>query len=72
MKIWSYACAGLAVVLGCAMCYVVGFTYRDMLCGIEHCGYSAPAEIAFLYAIPFAAAIICCILLAIRLYPKEK
>ena len=32
--------------------------YKDMLCGIEHLGYSAPASIAFLYSIPFLLGII--------------
>ena len=35
------------------MCGVVGFAYRDMLCGIEHSLYSAPASVAFLYAVPY-------------------
>ena len=43
--------AVIAVLLSDAMCAFVSFAYRDMLCGIAHMGYSAPASTAFLYAI---------------------
>ena len=56
----------LAIVLSNIMCIVVAYNYRDMLCGIEHAGYSAPASTAFLYAIPFVVGIIVCAILAIR------
>ena len=36
-------------------CYSLGYAYSNMLCGIQHAGYSAPPEIAFLIAIPYAA-----------------
>lgn len=55
----------LALVLSHVMCFVVAYNYRDMLCGIEHAGYSAPAGTAFLAAIPFAAGIVVCAILAI-------
>lgn len=60
----------LAIVLSHFMCVIVAYNYRDMLCGIEHAGYSAPANIAFLYAIPFVAGIIVCVILAIRFKKK--
>ena len=56
----------LAVLLSDIMCFVVGYNYRNMLCAIEHAGYSAPAETAFLYAIPFVIGIIVCVFLAIK------
>ena len=62
--------AALAVVLSNVMCIVVTYCYRDMLCGIAHAGYSAPAGIAFLYAIPFLAGIAVFILLAVRFSKK--
>ena len=49
MKKLSYLFTALAIVLSDIMCFVVAYTYRDMLCGIEHAGYSAPASTAFLY-----------------------
>ena len=70
MKKLSYLFTALAIVLSDIMCFVVAYNYRDMLCGIEHAGYSAPASTAFLYAIPFVVGIIVCAALAIR-FPKK-
>ena len=70
MKKLSYLFAALAIVLSDIMCFVVAYNYRDMLCGIEHAGYSAPASTAFLYAIPFVVGIIVCAVLAIRFRKK--
>ena len=63
----------LAVILFGGMCFTVGYNYRDMLCGIEHAGYSAPASLAFLAAVPFAVGIIACVVLAVvvRRFGKE-
>ena len=66
MKKLSVFFALLAVALFGAMCFSVGYHYRDLLCGIAHAGFSAPAELAFLGAIPFVIAIVVCIILAIR------
>ena len=65
-----YLFTALAIVLSDIMCFVVAYNYRDMLCGIEHAGYSAPAGTAFLYAIPFVVGIIVCAVLAIRFRKK--
>ena len=62
----------IAAILSDVMCFVVAYNYRDILCGIEHKGFSAPADIAFLYAIPFLAAIAFCIVLAIVFYRKSR
>lgn len=72
MKTWSIVFAALAVLLSDVMCAVVAYLYRDMLCGIAHDCYSAPAGVAFLYAIPFAAGIIICAVLACVLKKKHK
>ena len=72
MKKLSYLFAALAIVLSDIMCFVVAYNYRDMLCGIEHSCYSAPASTAFLYAIPFMLGIIVCVLLTIMLRKKSK
>ena len=70
MKKWSVLFTVLAIVLSDIMCFVVGFNYRSLLCGVEHAGFSAPASIAFLYAIPFMVGIMVCTILAIRFYKK--
>ena len=71
MKKWSYLFAALAIVLSNIMCFVVAYDYRGMLCGIEHAGYSAPAEIAFFSAVPFILGIIACVVLAIRFHKRN-
>ncbi len=35
-------------------------------------GYSAPASVAFLYAIPFVIAIMICVVLAVVIYRKGR
>ncbi len=72
MKKAAAAFAVLAVLLSDVMCAVVAYAYRDMLCGIEHLGYSAPADTAFLLVIPFAAGIAVCVVLAAVLYKRSK
>ena len=57
----------LSLVLSHLMCAVVAFNYASILCGIMHAGYSAPAELAFLYAIPFAIGAVICLLIAKKL-----
>jgi hypothetical protein len=71
MKKLSYLFTALAIVLSDIVCFVVAYHYRDMLCGIEHACYSAPASTAFLYAIPFLVGIIACVVLAIRFHKKK-
>lgn len=72
MKIWSIICSVAACVLSCVMCAVVAYNYRGILCDIEHAGFSAPADLAFLLAIPFLVLISVCVLLAIVFYKKSK
>lgn len=54
----------LAFLLSNIMCAVVAYNYRELLCAIEHAGFSAPASIAFLYAVPFLIGIGFCLLFA--------
>lgn len=61
-----------ALVLSHLMCIVVAYNYRDMLCGIQHSCYSAPASIAFLHVIPFGLGIIACVIIAYLLRRKAK
>ena len=67
MKRWSNLFAVLVIVLSHAMCAVVAYVYRGILCDIEHAGFSAPADLAFLYAVPFLIAIAACVGLAVWL-----
>ena len=60
----------IAVALSHVMCCVVAYEYRGMLCAIQHAGNSAPASIAFFWAIPFLIAILVCVVLAVRLRKK--
>ena len=61
-----------ALILSHIMCFVVAWNYRNMLCGIAHSCYSAPAETAFLIAIPYAAGIIICGFLVYIFHKEEK
>ena len=70
MKTMSMVFGMLAILLSDIMCAVVAFNYRDMLCGIEHAGYSAPASTAFLCAIPFVVGIVACAIVAIKFCKK--
>lgn len=62
----------IAVILSDIMCTTVAYQYRHMLCGIEHSGYSAPADVAFLYGIPYILGIIICLIISIILKKKGK
>ena len=72
MKRISLLLTIIALILSHLMCFVVAWNYRDMLCGIDHMGYSVPVEVAFLTAIPYAIGIILCIVLAFISCKKAK
>ena len=72
MKKAAIVFAAAAVLLSDIMCAFVAYAYRDMLCGIEHMYYSAPASTAFFYAIPFLTGIVICVVLAVVFYRKSK
>lgn len=72
MKKASCLFIAVAIVLSDIMCAVVAYSYRDMLCGIEHSGFSAPASTAFLSAIPFGIGIIICVIAAYIFRNKSK
>ncbi len=55
----------LAFLLSNIMSAVVAWNYCDMKWGIQYAGYSAPAWVAILSALPFAAGIVACIVLAV-------
>lgn len=72
MKRLSVVLFVITAVLSDVMCAVVAYNYRGLICGIEHAGFSAPADIAFLLAIPFLVLIVACVLLAVLFYRKSK
>lgn len=53
-----------AIILSNIMCANVAFEYCNMLWGIKYAGYSAPANVAFLFAIPYVIGILICLVLA--------
>ncbi len=65
MRRWSIVFSALAILLSDIMCLVVGSAYTGMSWAIKYEGYSATAWVSLLYAIPFAVAIIACVLLAV-------
>ena len=60
----------IALLLSHVMCIVLAYNYRDALCAIDHAGFSAPASIVFILAVPFAIGIVVCALLAIKFRKK--
>lgn len=60
----------LAVLLSDMMCAVVAYNYCNLLWGGQYAGYSAPANTAFVYAIPYAIGIIVSVALAIIFHKK--
>ncbi len=64
--------AGLAILLSDVMCAVVAYSYCDMQWGIRCAGYSAPASVAFLLGIPYAAGIAICVVLACFFHRRYK
>ena len=72
MKKLSVLFTVLTVTLSMIACFVVGMAYGDMLCGIQHAGYSAPAYIAFFTALPFLPFIGIFLFLAIHFHKKSK
>jgi len=72
MKKISNIFIALVVILCSVMCAVVGYNYASMQWGIKYAGYSAPASVAFLYAIPYGIGIVVCVVVAIVLRNKGK
>ena len=62
----------LSVILSNVMCAVVAYNYCAMQWGAKYAGYSAPASVAFLYAIPYGIGIAVSIIVAIVLRKKGK
>lgn len=71
MKKISNIFIALAVILSDVMCAVVACNYCAMQWGAKYAGYSAPASVAFLYAIPYGIGIVVCGGVAIALRKRE-
>lgn len=71
MKKLSIIFSTLAVLLSDIMCAVVAYNYCDLLWGGQYAGYSAPANTAFVYVIPYAIGIIVSVVLAIIFRKKS-
>ncbi len=72
MKKLSIIFGSLAGLLFAVACAVVSYRYCDLL-WLGYYGHtSAPAEIAFFDAIPFAAGIAVCVVLAVVFWKKRK
>ncbi len=61
----------IALTLSCVMCFVVGYNYCNMKWTVKYLGFSAPAETAFLYAIPYLLCIFLCFALS-HYYSKRN
>lgn len=72
MKKFSYVFGLLAILLTNVMCAVVAYNYCDIQWASKYVGYSAPASIAFIYAIPYLIGIAVCVVLALKLKAKGK
>ncbi len=71
-KYLSYIFVAFAILLTNVMCATVAYQYCDMQWGILYKGYSAPASIVFLFAIPYAIGIVICTILAWFFYKKHQ
>jgi hypothetical protein len=70
-KILSVVFIMVAIILSDIMCANVAFEYCNMLWGIKYAGYSAPANTAFLLAVPYIVGILICIILSYVLWRKS-
>lgn len=63
-KYLTYVFVTIAILLSNVMSATVAYNYCDMQWGIRYEGYSAPANVSFLSAVPYAAGIVVCVILA--------
>jgi len=64
-KFYSIGFIGIALIISHIMCIHVTYAYSNMLCGIEHAGYSAPVNVAFILIIPYMAGAIIALVIAL-------
>ena len=63
--------SGLAILISNIMCAVVEYNYCTLLWGGKYAGYSAPPQVAYLYAIPFIIVILICVGIAYFFWKKH-
>ncbi len=61
-----------SVLLSNVMCATVAYNYCHMVYSIKYEGFSAPANVAFVIAIPYLIGIIICAGLAITFQKKSR
>lgn len=71
-KIIALVFIAISILLSDVMCANVAFVYSNMLWGIKYAGYSAPANVAFLLAIPYIIGILVCVILSVVFHKKSK
>ena len=64
-KFYSICFISIALIISHIMCIHVAYAYSNMLCGIEHAGYSAPVNVAFILIIPYMAGAIIALVIAL-------
>lgn len=72
MKKISNIFIALAIILSNVMCAVVAYNYCAMQWGAKYAAYSAPASVAFLYAVPYGIGIVVSVIVAIVLRKRES
>ena len=72
MKNISNIFIALAIILSNVMCAVVAYNYCAMQWGAKYAAYSAPASVAFLYAVPYGLGIAVSVIVAIVLRKSES
>ena len=72
MKNISNIFIALAIILSNVMCAVVAYNYCAMQWGAKYAAYSAPASVAFLYAVPYGIGIAVSVIVAIVLRKSES
>jgi len=71
-RILAVASIAVAVILSNIMCANVVFEYSNLIWGIEYAHYSAPANAAFLLAIPYIVGILICIIISLVFLRKSN
>lgn len=71
-RVGRFVFALAAILLSDVLCAVIAYTYGTLLWAGRYAGYSAPAWLAFLYAIPFGIGIAACLLLALFFHRKVR
>lgn len=69
-KAFSIVFSIFGILLSDIMCAVVAYNWRTMEYGILYEGYSAPANISLVYAIPYLIGIMICLTCAFVFYKK--